>query len=337
MKATEARLIAALDRPPADLRLYLLHGPDEASAQAHAARLARALGQGAERIDLDGAALRSDPARLSDEAAAISLFGDARYVRVTNAGEEIGEAVNALLTADQAGNPVIVIAPTVKATGKLVKVAIDSDRALAFACYPPNARDAATVVMDLARAEGLRLAPAAVPRIVRASDGDRAVMAREIEKLALYLDAAPDRPRDVDEEALDAIGADIAEGEIGDVILATTGGDVAALVEALRRMAGADTSPIPVLRALGRRLVALVDMRAAVDSGEGVDQVMKRHRVFWREEASTAAALRRWRVPALAAALAAARRTEREVIAAGPTGRVVAESFLLRLAQRVAR
>ena len=34
MKASEARLIAALDRPPADLRLYLLHGPDEATAQA---------------------------------------------------------------------------------------------------------------------------------------------------------------------------------------------------------------------------------------------------------------------------------------------------------------
>ncbi|MBB3348088.1 DNA polymerase III subunit delta [Sphingomonas sp. BK069] len=337
MKATEARLIAALDRPPADLRLYLLHGPDEATAQAHVARLGRALGQGAERVDLDGATLRSDPARLSDEAAAISLFGDPRYIRVTGAGEEVLEAIAALLDLERAGNPVVVIAPSVKATGKLVKAAIDSDRALAFACYPPNARDAAAVVAELGRSEGLRIAPTAVQRIVRASDGDRAVMAREVEKLALYLDAAPDRPADADEEALDAIGADIAEGEIGDVVLAVTGGDVPALVEGLRRMAGADSSPIPLLRALGRRLLSLADMRAAIDSGEAVDQVMKRHRVFWREEASTAAALRRWRVPALAAALAAARRTEREVIAAGPAGRVVMETFLLRLAQRVAR
>ncbi|TCP35681.1 DNA polymerase III subunit delta [Sphingomonas sp. BK235] len=337
MKATEARLTAALDRPPADLRLYLLHGPDEATAQAHAARLARALGAGTERVDLDGATLRGDPARLSDEAAAISLFGDTRYIRVSAAGEEILDAVLALLDADTAGNPVVVIAPTIKATGKLVKAAIESDRALAFACYPPNARDAAAVVGELGRAEGLRIAPAAVQRIVRASDGDRAVMAREVEKLALFLDAAPDRPADADEDALDVVGADIAEGEIGDVVLAATGGDVPALVDGLRRMAGADTSPIPLLRALGRRLLSLAEMRAAIDSGEGVDQVMKRHRVFWREEAATAAALRRWRLPALAAALAAARRTEREVIAAGPAGRVVAESFLLRLAQRAAR
>lgn len=337
MKATEARLLAALDRPPADIRLYLLHGPDESTAQAHAARLGRALGAEAERIDLEPSTLRADPARLSDEAAAISLFGGARYVRVSNAGDESAEAAEALLLAEQAGNPVVMVAPSVKATSRLVKLAIDSDRAMAFACFPPNARDAAAVVGELARGAGLRLSTSVVQRMIRGADGDRAVMAREVEKLALYLDAAPERPADVDDAALDAVGADIGEGEIGDVVLAVTSGDVAALVEALRRHAGPDSSPIPILRALGRRLVMLADMRAAVDGGEGVDGVMKRHRVFWREEAATAAAVRRWRLPDAHAAMAEAREMERQVIAAGAAGRVVADAFLIRMARRVAR
>ena len=42
MKVTEARLKAALDRPPADIRLYFFHGPDESAAFAYAARLAKA-------------------------------------------------------------------------------------------------------------------------------------------------------------------------------------------------------------------------------------------------------------------------------------------------------
>lgn len=333
MKATEARLLAALDRPPADIRLYLLYGPDEAVAQGYVMRLAKAMGAAAERVDLDGPTLRGDPARLADEAAAISLFGGARFVRVTGAGEESLEAANALLQAEQGGNPAIMLAPTVKATGKLVKAALDSDRALVFACYPPNARDAAGIVTEAARGEGLRLSPAAVQRIVRASDGDRAVMLREVEKLALYLDAAPDRPADADDAALDAIGAEIAEGEIGEIVLAATAGEVPALVAALRRMNGPDASPIPVLRALGRRLLTLAEIRAAVDDGENVEQVMKRHRIFWREEAATANAIRRWTLPALVAAQRAARRTEREVIAAGPAGRAVADTFLLRLAR----
>lgn len=333
MKATEARLNAALDRPPADIRLYLLYGPDEAVAQAFVARLTRALGAGVERVDLDGATLRGDPARLADEAAAISLFGGTRFIRVSAAGEESLEAVESLLQADRAGNPAIMLAPGVKATGKLVKAALDSDRVLAFACYPPNARDATAIVTDLARASGLRLSAAAVQRIIRGSDGDRAVMMREVEKLALYVDAAADRPVDVEDAALEAVGAEIAEGEIGEIVLAATAGEMPALIEGLRRMNGPDASPIPILRALGRRLLMLAEMRAAVDGGDALDQIMKRHRVFWREEAATATAVRRWTVPALIGAQRATRRTEREVIAAGPAGRAVADTFLLRLAR----
>lgn len=336
MKATEARLTAALDRPPADIRLYLLHGPDESTAMAFAGRLARALGEGAERIDLDGATLRADPARLADEAAAISLFGDARHIRVTTAGEESLEAVESLLAATVAGNPAVMIAPTVKATGKLVKAAIESDRALAFACYPPDARNAAGLVAELARGEGLRLSPAAASRIVRAADGDRAIMAREVEKLALYLDAAPDRPQEADEAALEAIGAELADGEMGEVVLAATGGEVIPLLEALRRT-GPDASPIPILRALVRRLTMLAELKRAIDGGEGAEQAMKRRGVFWKEQAATAAAVRRWSLGDLEAATMAARRTEREVMAAGPAGRVVADAFLLRLARRAKR
>ena len=76
MKANEAQAKAALDRPSPDIRLYLLHGPDEAGAAALAQRLAKALGPAAERVDLDAATLKSDPARLADEAASASLFGD---------------------------------------------------------------------------------------------------------------------------------------------------------------------------------------------------------------------------------------------------------------------
>src|SRR3546814_7311952 len=58
----------ALDAPSADIRLFLLHGPDDAGSQALTKRLERAMGPDAERIDLDGAALKIDPARLADEA-----------------------------------------------------------------------------------------------------------------------------------------------------------------------------------------------------------------------------------------------------------------------------
>lgn len=335
MKATDARLKAALDKPPADIRLYLLFGPDEAGAMALADRLARAMGPDAERIDLDAATLRSDPARLADEAASMSLFGTARHVRVTGAGEESLAAVTALLDAERAGNPVVMIAPSLKATAKLAKLALDAPAALAMACYVPGAEQLEGLATQIARDMGLRLGPRVGRRLAQAGGGDRAVMTREIEKLALYLDAAPERPATCDEDALDAIGADLGETEMGDVIEAVIAAQPAALGEALRRMDEAGVSPIPWLRSLARRLASLAEMRAEIASGGDVGSVMKRHRVFFKEEAATAAALRRWSPAALSRALVTVRRAERSVMAAATAGDVLAGQAMLTMVTRL--
>ncbi len=96
-------------------------------------------------------------------------------------------------------------------------------------------------------------------------------------------------------------------------------------------------SPIPWLRALARRLVALAEMRADMDKGEPVEAVMKRHRVFFREEAATARALRRWNPAMLGDALARVRAAERAVMAPGNAGGVLAETAVLSLARALAR
>ncbi len=114
VKANANQIRQALGRPSADIRLYLLHGPDEAGASELARILANAMGQEAERIDLDSATLKSDPARLTDEAASMSLFGGPRHIRIASVGEEGLAAFTALLEAESAGNPVVAIAPRSK-------------------------------------------------------------------------------------------------------------------------------------------------------------------------------------------------------------------------------
>ncbi len=335
MKANEARLKAALDKPPADIRLYLLFGPDEAGALALADRLARAMGPEAERIDLDGPTLRGDPARLADEAAALSLFGTARHVRVTAVGEESLAAVTALLEGERAGNPVVMIAPSLKATSKVAKLALDSPAAMALACYVPDAGQLEAIAAQIARDLGLRFGGGVARRLAQAGGGDRAVMTREIEKIALYLDAAADRPADCGEDVLDAIGADLGETEMGDVIEAVIAAEPAALGEALRRMDEAGVSPIPWLRALARRLASLAEMRGEIAAGSDPGSVMKKHRVFFKEEAATGAALRNWSPAALARAIVVVRQAERAVMASGTAGDVLAGQAMLGMVSKL--
>ena len=337
MKANFNQIRAALDAASPDIRLYLLHGPDEAGAADLAQRLARAMGPEAERVDLDGAGLRSDPARLADEAASLSLFGGKRFIRVAAVGEESLPALTALIEAEAAGNPVVAIAPAVKSTAKIVKLAQGSPRAMALACYVPDGADAERLAVAIAREQGLRPVGGAARRLAEASGGDRAIMAREIEKLALYLDAAPDRPAELDDTALDAVGADLGDAEMGAAIEAAVDGRVADLGPELARLAEAGTSPIPVLRGLVRRLMALAEMRADIEAGASVDAVIERHRVFFREKAATARALRRWNATALDNAIDRARRAERGLMASDSAGPVLADDAFVTIARIAAR
>lgn len=334
MKVSEARIKTALDRPTPDIRFYLLHGPDEAGAMALAARLGRAMGPEAERVDLDGPTLRADPARLLEEAASLSLFGGARHVRVTGAGEESLAAVDALLEAERAGNPVVMIAPALRSTAKLVKRAIDADGALVCALYVPTGEALDAVATQIAREHGLRVASGVARRLAQATAGDRAIMAREVEKLALYLDAAADRPQTLTDEALDAVGADSGEADSNEIIDAVLGGRGNTLGDALREAREGGASPIPWLRQLARRLAALAEMRADVARGNDVGSVMKRHRVFFKEEATTATALRRWSPDAIAAAQRHVRLAERALVSSGNAGDVIAGEMALSLARR---
>lgn len=336
MKASAAQIRAELAAPRPEIRLYLLHGPDEAGAAELAAQLARALGPDVERVDLDSKALREAPGRLADEAASMSLFGSRRMIRVTGADEFTVEAFALLLGAEAAGNPVVAIGPGLKTSGKLVKLAIGAPAAMAHACYPPEGLDATRLAASIAREHGLRLASDVPQRLVNASGGDRAVLTREIEKLALYLDAAPDRPRDADGRALDAIGADLGDTELFAAIDAVVDGRVAEVGAALSGLS-AGGQAIPLLRQLARRLVTLAELRSEVDTGVGVDEVLEKHRIFFREKPMMNRALKRWNAAQLARAIDRVRDTERALMRAGSAGEVLADAECTAIARAAAR
>lgn len=335
MKANANQIRSAVDAASPDIRLYLFHGPDEAGARDIAARLARALGPDAERVDLEPAMLRANPGRLADEAASPSLFGTARHIRVAGAGEECAEACALLLEAPRGGAPAVMIAPALRATSRLVKLALGHPRAMSYACYSPEGADAASLATSIAREHGLRTTGATASRIATASNGDRAVMTREIEKLALYLDAAPERPRELDDAALDAVGAAVGDAELAGAIEAVVAGGPDRLAAELAALGQAGVSPVPLLRQLVRRLMALAELR--VDIANGASEASVVERVFFRERAATARALRSWSAPVLSDAIDRARRAERAVMAPGNAGAVLSDQAIVAIARIAAR
>lgn len=313
----------ALDTPDPGVRMFLLYGPDESGSRDLAARLGKAMA-GAERIDLTGAGLRSDPARLSDEAMAMSLFGDRRYIRVEPAGDDMIEAAEALMEAPGAGNPVVVVAGALRKDAKLVKLATARLDVLACISYPPEGAEADRIAMQMGQALGVRMAPDIAQRLAASSGGDRALLTREIEKFALYLDAAPDRPAELDAAGFEALSADAEGGDVNALVNATFDGDLAALDAGLAKI-DATAEAIPVLRALLRRVMLLSTLRAEVAKGNSVENAMAGagKAVFYKERGIVSGQVTRWGPKAIARAmerLAEAERDAKSSRSAGAAG-----------------
>ena len=339
MKANANEIARALDAANGPVRFFLLYGPDEAGSAALARRLERAMGQEAERIDLDGSTLKADPARLVDEAASISLFGGRRWIRIQPAGDEIASAVASLLDADVAGNPVVALAGALKPSSPLVKLALDHKLALAHPSYVPDARDAAQIAETLAREAGLRL-PRDLGRTLAIScSNDRSIMAQEIEKLALYLDAAPDRPAEATAEALEAIGAANPDGELSKLVDAIMGGQPGRVGAEIARLGQSGIAGIPVLRALFRRLILLAALRRDIDGGQSPAAAVEARgkAIFFKEKPAITDQASRWPADRLAALADKLLAAERSLKSSGTAGEILAEAEMLTISRFAAR
>jgi DNA polymerase-3 subunit delta len=320
---------------PADFRLALLHGPDASMVASLAAKLIARLG--GEVTPISPGDLKSEPGRLADEAAAVSMFGDRRVIRVDGAGDDCVEAVTLLLGGPK-GDPVVMTAPQLKRS-KLLDLAEGDPATLVVVAWEPDARDFQRFVTEAASEAGLDATRDAAARLADAANGDRAVAQREIEKLALYLDAAPDHRQRLTPEHLAAVGAGIEDDDMQPLVDAVAGGRLNEADRLLQSLGAQGVSGIPLLRAVHRRLALLIDLRSVVDAGVSPKGAVETARppVFWKERDTVAAQLAKWRTPALTKAAERLLAAERDLKARGSAGEVIASQALLAIAVQAAR
>jgi DNA polymerase-3 subunit delta len=221
----------------------------------------------------------------------------------------------------------------------LVKLALDHKLALAHPSYVPDARDAAQIAETLAREAGLRL-PRDLGRTLAIScSNDRSIMAQEIEKLALYLDAAPDRPAEATAEALEAIGASNPDGELSKLVDAIMGGQPGRVGAEVARLGQSGIAGIPVLRALFRRLILLAALRRDIDGGQSPAAAVEARgkAIFFKEKPAITDQASRWPADRLAALADKLLAAERALKSSGTAGDILAEAEMLTISRFAAR
>ena len=334
MKATKANIARAVDQPAEAIRFYLFHGPDEAQSRALAARLLESLG--ATKFVVSGAAMKSDPASLVDEAGAISLFGDKRLIWIEPATKDIEEGVAALLEGKASESPVVAIAGALPKTSPLLRAAETSPLAVAYASYVPEGQDAERMVIDLGRRFGLKMSSPVAARLAEAAGNDQAVVAQELQKLALYIDASPQMPKELDHSAIDDVGAGSTEGDFQRLADLALGGELSELTDELNRLPAGGSDAIPMVRSLQRRLMMLAPLRARVERGERVDTIMtsQGRSLFWKDKAKVQTMLSKWSAEDLARVAERAGKLERSLMLTSAPDREALGEELLAIARK---
>ena len=312
------------------IRLYVFGGPDESLSRGLMTTVARSVGKDAERIDFTPAKLKEDPALLADEAASISMFGGPRWICVTlfsGGGDDVLPAVENLLAAPAAGNPVVIIGGSMTAKSKLVKLAEKDPAAVAVIAYAPTADEAARMAEELGEAAGIRLSRDVARAMAAATGGDQGLIGQEVAKLALFVDAMPGDRVDVGLDAWRAIGADLPEEDIGAAVVTVFEGRLAELPELFVMLEATGVADIRLVRSLATRAHLLARLRGQVDAGQSPRQVVEAQgkAIFWKEKDGIVRQLGKWDSPRLARLIERLHQLERDLKAP-----MNAETLLLR-------
>jgi len=273
VKSSEADRVAK--NPPRGLIAALVFGPDSGLVRERSETLLKTvvddLSDPFRVADLDEQTLSNDPARLSDEAAAISMLGGRRVVRVRGASNALAGLFESFLSDPKGDALVVVEGGDLAKSSALRRVFEGADNAAAIPCYADSARDLSDVVRDALKAEGLSVVPDALADAVSRLGSDRGVTRRELEKLVLYA-------RGQKQVTLDDVRAamgDEAEARVEEACDAAGAGDLPRLDLALERLWTADVSAVAVLRQAMSHFQRLLLVGAETARGETIDGAMK--------------------------------------------------------------
>lgn len=263
-------------RPPAGLRAVLVYGPDSGKVRETAERLGRGvvpdLGDPFNVASLSGEDVDGDPARLADEAAARSLMGGRRLVRLREARDRHVDALETAVNGPDTDTLIVVEAGELRGGSGLRKLFESKREDLrVIACYPDEARDVARLIRDTLAAASIAIDPDAAGFLAERLGSDRMATRTELDKLVLMVGSGGRLDL---ETVLDAVG-DGAALEIDTLVNAACEGRPDGILPALDRAFRQGESPIGILRIAQAHVRRLYLARSRVDGGRTAQEAVR--------------------------------------------------------------
>lgn len=305
MKLTWKQIDPFVKNPDPKARAVLVYGPDDGLMRERAAAIGKSvtpdLNDPFNVAVLDGELLVSDPARLFDEANAISMMGGARLIRIENASDKISPILRDYLDSPSAENLVILEAGELGPKSPLRALFEKSPNAAALPCYVEDARGIATVIRAQISDAHKTIDGDALQWLAAAVVGDRGRARAEVEKLLIYM--GEDNKIRLD-DVRNACG-EAGETSLDDLVYAVAGGRTEAALTTFHKLQEEGVVPITILRSLQNHFRKLHYTRSLMNAGMGAHEAMKSLQppIFFKLEEAFLAQINKWPAARLLAIL----------------------------------
>lgn len=348
MKITGTRQNRFLSAPPPDIIGVLIFGPDRGRVKSRGAALSQTFVPdvdptfGSTLITADD--LSSDPAKLADEMSAMSLLGGGRLVRLRLDHERQATAIAKLIKGfdadpSRAEAKLIIEAGDMTPRSAIRKAVEAAKHFAAIACYAANANDLKEQIRDGLAAHKIKITPEALENWLPLVEGDHALAAGEIEKMALYKGYGSIDGAVVSLADIQAVAAGGQSASIDTIVTEALSGEIDAMDASFRRAVAGKVSPIGILFGLQRQIMRLTEASIAMESGQPKGQAMKglRPPVFAMQERVFSRQLDIWGLRMLQRSLLECQTAERASKTAGAPIDSIISRLLLALAGYAAK
>lgn len=242
--------------------------------------------------------IADDPARLNDEAFAMSMMGGERLIRIENASDKITTLLKDYLANPNPSALIILEAGELGPRSSLRKLCETAKNAAALPCYVDDERDLARIIRDTLQEANIRIEADAVGWLAANISGNRQKARSELEKIIIYKGGEANAVSLKDVQA--CCGEAGAQG-LDDLVYNVGGHQPDKALRTYNQLLEEGVSFIAIVRALQNHFRRLHMIRARTDKGEPLEEAMRflQPPVFFKQEPAFKTQAGRWNLRSL--------------------------------------
>lgn len=297
MKLSWKEIEPFVKNPSHKARAILIYGPDDGLMRERAATIGRSvvsdLNDPFNVTVLSGDILNDDPARLNDEAKAMSMMGGARLIRIEGANDKLTVLLKDYLADPSTENLVILEAGELGPKSSLRMLFEKSPNAAALPCYVDDERAVSGLIKQTLSESGYAIQGDANAWLAQNIAGDRKRARSEIDKLIIYMG---DISKTVTLNDVMAACGEAGDQSLDDLLYAIGAGKTDAALRAYNKLLGEGAAIVTILRTLQNHFRRLHYTKSLMKEGLGADEAMKKLQppIFFKNADPFKAQLRKW-------------------------------------------